>query len=52
VRVASLMTSKGTLIDAFRNPRDWPYLTMMGVTTELEIDMLSLGLFQMVGLMV
>ena len=46
------MVSKGTFVDAFRNPRDGPYLTMMGVAAELEINMLSLGLFEVVGLMV
>ena len=46
------MASKGTLVDALRNPRDGPHLSVMGVTAELEINMLLLGLFQVVGLMV
>jgi hypothetical protein len=45
------MTTEGTFVDMFRNPRNGPYLPVMGVTAELEVDMLLLSLFQMVRLM-
>ena len=46
------MAAKGTLVNAFRNPRDGPHLSVMGMSAELEVNMVLLGLFQMIGLVV
>ncbi len=50
--VAPFVIAEGALVDALGDPRDGPYLSVMGVSAELEVDVLSLSLFQMVGLMV
>ena len=52
LRVASLVRSEGAFVDMFRNPGDGPDLSMMGVTTELEVNLLTLGLIQMIRLVV
>ncbi len=52
MRLATLMSTEGTLIESLGNPVPGPDLTMMGVPRELKIDTCSLGLFQAVGLMV
>jgi hypothetical protein len=50
--VASFVCTKGTLVDGISNPGEGPYLSVMGVTTELEVHMMALCLFQMIGLVV
>jgi hypothetical protein len=50
--MSSLVQSESTFVDAFRNPGDGPYLSVMGVSAELEVDVLLFSLFQMEGLMV
>ena len=52
VRPAAAVAAEGALVDVFRNPRNGPNLSVVGVTAELEVDALLLGLLQVVGLVV
>lgn len=52
VGAAPLVRTEGTLVDMFRDPRDGPDLSVMGVATELEVYLLALCLIQMVRLVV
>ena len=49
---APLVRTESTFVDVFGNPRDGPHLTMMGVAAELEVDLMTLGLIKMIGLMI
>ena len=46
------MLAEGTFVDTVRNPGDGPYLPVVGMTAELEVHLLALRLFQVVGLVV
>ncbi len=50
--IASLVTAESLFVDVFGNPTDGPYLSVVGVAAELEIDACSFGLFQVIGLVV
>ena len=50
--IATLVGTEGTLVDAFGNPGGGPHLTVVRMTAELEVDALTLGLLQVVGLVV
>ena len=46
------MTTKGTLVDVIRNPRNGPNLSVMCMSAKLEVDVLAFSLLQMVRLVV
>ena len=46
------MTTKGTLVDVIRNPRNGPDLSVMCMSAKLEVDVLAFSLLQMVRLVV
>ena len=50
--VATPMATPRAFVDAIGDPRDGPYLSTMGVTTELEVNASSLSTIEVVGLMV
>ena len=50
--VATPVRSPRTLILIIGDPRDGPYLSTMGVTTELEVDASCLGTLQGIRLMI
>lgn len=52
VGITPLMTTESTLIDMICNPRNRPYLSVVGVSAKLKINMLLFGLLQVVGLVV
>ena len=50
--MAAAMGPEGLFIQEVRHKTEGPYLTVMGVPAELEIDSGLLGLLQVIGLMV
>ena len=50
--MAAAVLAEGTLVDGIGNPRDGPYLAVVGMAAELEIDTGLFGLFKVVGLVV
>ena len=50
--IATLMATPRAFVDAIGDPRDGPYLSTMGVTTELEVDASCLGTLQGIRLMI
>lgn len=52
VGATSLVRAESALIDMFRDPRNGPNLSVMGMTTELEVNLLTLSLIQMIRLMI